>query len=244
MKFLIEKELLHWGDLDFGKKTDTAHMLGGRHTGHFGTGFYFVSKDKWGDFHYDYNPKRPIYELESSSYNLFKPKSVDEGNTLHDSLKYIDSIKGLVNTTKSSTTLWQEERKLDSNEKIVNFTIKYFGGTEVLDEFTKEINQGRWGKAEDILKQAIREKDEEDAVINNLSKVLSTPKIKMRDLIERAIYKSKQTDNSVGTELMKSLGWEGVDTSHLSDQLDDFIYGSVIYDLKPNTFKRIKEPRQ
>ena len=244
MKFLIEKELLHWGDLDFGKKTDTAHMLGGRGTGHFGTGFYFVSKDKWGDFHYDYNPKRPIYELESSSYNLFKPKSVDEGNTLHDSLKYIDSIKGLVNTTKSSTTLWQEERKLDSNEKIVNFTIKYFGGTEVLDEFTKEINQGRWGKAEDILKQAIREKDEEDAVINNLSKVLSTPKMKMRDLIERAIYKSKQTDNSVGTELMKSLGWEGVDTSHLSDQLDDFIYGSVIYDLKPNTFKRIKEPRQ
>lgn len=244
MKFLIEKELLHWGNLDFGKKTDTAHMLGGRGTGHFGTGFYFVSKDKWGDFHYDYNPKRPIYELESSSYNLFKPKSVDEGNTLHDSLKYIDSIKGLVNTTKSSTTLWQEERDLESNEEMLNFVIKYFGDTEVLDEFEEEVKQGKWGKAEDILKQAIREKDEEDAAIDSLSKVLNTPKIKMRDLIERAIYKSKQTDNSAGTELMKSLGWEGVDVSHLSDLLDDFIYGSVIYDLKPNTFKRIKEPRQ
>ena len=138
MRFLIEKELLHWGNLDYGKKTDTAHMLGGRGTGHFGTGFYFVSKDKWGDFHYDYDPKRPIYELESSSYNLFKPKSVDEGNTLHDSLKYLNGIKGLVNTTKSSTTLWQEERNLESNEEILNFVRKYFGYTNVLDAVMKE----------------------------------------------------------------------------------------------------------
>ena len=41
---------------------------------------------------------------------------------------------------------------------------------------------------------------------------------------------------------MKELGYEGIDVSHLSDSsgYDNFSYGSVVYNLKPGTYKKIK----
>ena len=50
---------------------------------------------------------------------------------------------------------------------------------------------------------------------------------------------------------MKSLGYEGIDVTHLNKSdantwtsgLDNFTYGSVIYDLKPGTYKKIKEKK-
>ena len=45
---------------------------------------------------------------------------------------------------------------------------------------------------------------------------------------------------------MKKLGYEGVDVTHLNKDaggqrgLDDFSIGSVVYDLKPNTYRKIK----
>lgn len=44
MKFkLIEKITYHYGDLDVARKADRRAIMGGRGTGHFGTGFYMVS---------------------------------------------------------------------------------------------------------------------------------------------------------------------------------------------------------
>ena len=44
---------------------------------------------------------------------------------------------------------------------------------------------------------------------------------------------------------MKLLGYEGVDVTHLTSDaqglsgLDNFAYGSVVYDLKPNTYRKL-----
>lgn len=46
---------------------------------------------------------------------------------------------------------------------------------------------------------------------------------------------------------MKALGYEGVDVSHLSSDsdglsgLDNFAYGSVVYDLKPGTYRKVRD---
>ncbi|MBO7730927.1 MAG: hypothetical protein J6S67_00190, partial [Methanobrevibacter sp.] len=41
---LYETLVMHWGDLDKGIKADRREIMPGRGTGHFGTGFYFVSQ--------------------------------------------------------------------------------------------------------------------------------------------------------------------------------------------------------
>ena len=55
-------------------------------------------------------------------------------------------------------------------------------------------------------------------------------------------------EDSISTEVMKALGFEGIDVSHLQDENgwqspDNFKYGSVVYDLKPGTYRRAHEPR-
>ena len=42
--------------------------------------------------------------------------------------------------------------------------------------------------------------------------------------------------DSFGTRIMKSLGYEGIDVRGI-EGLDNSTYGSVIYDIKPNTVK-------
>ena len=55
---LNETKAIHWGDLDYGKKADSRKIMGGRGTGHFGTGFYFVGAEGpygiGGKRYYDY----------------------------------------------------------------------------------------------------------------------------------------------------------------------------------------------
>ena len=77
---LNEAKAITWGDLDYAKKTDTRGvMMNGRGTGHFGTGFYFVGANgpygiKDGKIPRDYEPSRPIYEIDLDSYKLYRPK--------------------------------------------------------------------------------------------------------------------------------------------------------------------------
>ena len=68
--------------------------------------------------------------------------------------------------------------------------------------------------------------------------------------VEKAVeyaLQSEEQEDSRSTIFMKSLGYEGVDVTHLNKDgeglsgLDNFGYGSVIYDLKPGTYRKIKE---
>ncbi len=82
----------HSGDLKFGRDTVLGRMMGGRGTGHFGTGVYFVSsKDKLKD-PFGVREGRPIQEVDFSKYNLFRPLTNYVAQRLHDGLRGINSL--------------------------------------------------------------------------------------------------------------------------------------------------------
>ena len=301
---LDEEKAITWGDLDYAKKTDTRKMMGGRGTGHFGTGFYFVGKD--GPYgldkdnnikSYDYEPSRPIYEIELDNYNLYKPTDNDSAYRLHDTLKLInggyepsldkwlnlnldeeelddelynlgwtlvdedfdDDIDldfdddDLLDTDEESKdyedAVKEQDKSLDNYRKLVKeFIAKY----ELEDYVWKDIDTLKTGEIERHVIEAIHEKfrslDLLEYALDTLSEMFNVSKENLLDIIHKA-YESNSED-SISTLVMKGLGYEGVDVTHLNHDaqglsgLDNFGYGTVVYDLKPGTFKRIKEPRK
>ena len=82
----------HAGDL--GKSEQRERQTGGRGTGHFGTGTYFVGNpDKikgYNDFQYG-KGEAPHHIVDFSSYNLYKPSNNFYGYKLHDTLKELNN---------------------------------------------------------------------------------------------------------------------------------------------------------
>ena len=67
-------------------------MMPGRDTGHYGTGTYFFgSKDTDGFAGYA-EKGRPIHSVSFDGYNLFKPKSKQDGEELHSFLKNLNDV--------------------------------------------------------------------------------------------------------------------------------------------------------
>jgi len=300
---LNEEKAITWGDLDYAKKTDTRKMMGGRGTGHFGTGFYFVGKegpyglDKDNKIKkYDYEPSRPIYEIELDNYNLYKPKDNDSAYRLHDTLKEINdgyepSLDTWLNSNFDEEALddelfnigWtlvdedlddddidldfddlddlsddsedyedavkEQDKSLDNYRKLVKEFIAKYG----LEEYVwKDIDTMKSGEIEKHVEDAIHYKARNISglkyALKTLSKMFNVNEKTLLDIIHKA-YESNSED-SISTMLMKGLGYEGVDVTHLNKDaqglsgLDNFGYGTVVYDLKPGTFKKIMEPRK
>ena len=281
-----EALLLHWGDLDKGIKADKRSIMGGRGTGHFGTGFYFVSKDNYlnkDEFKYDYDTNRPVYELDSSSYKLFTPKSNSEAYALHDALKEINRSYDLIDTplydsddlrrelddveydAVYGSATGEDEDDLDAlfsytdvseevaeklvRDAIASFLIKYdWRYTEDDRDELMNKNSGQLEYyAKDCISRLVSNQERLQYAIKDLKNILGVSEDKIKEVVRKA---SKSTsEDSVSTLLMKALGYEGVDVSHLNKDgdglrgLDNFSYGTVIYDLKPGTYKRIREPR-
>jgi len=88
----------HAGDL--GKSESLAMQTGGRDTGHYGTGTYFVGDEA--EISYDSYGKRPHEKVDFNKYNLFKPKTSENARLLHGFLKgvnsYYDRDPSLVST--------------------------------------------------------------------------------------------------------------------------------------------------
>ena len=82
----------HAGDL--GKSERREQQTGGRGTGHFGTGTYFVSSDAkikgYNDYQYG-KGEAPHHIVDFSSYNLYKPSNNTYGYKLHDTLKQLNN---------------------------------------------------------------------------------------------------------------------------------------------------------
>ena len=281
-----EALLLHWGDLDKGIKADKRSIMAGRGTGHFGTGFYFVSKDNYlnkDEFKYDYDTNRPVYELDSSSYKLFTPKSNSEAYALHDALKEInrsydlidaplydsDDLRRELNDVEYDavygSATGEDEDDLDAlfsytdvseevaeklvRDAIASFLIKYdWRYTEDDRDELMNKNSGQLEYyAKDCISRLVSNQERLQYAIKDLKNILGVSEDKIKEVVRKA---SKSTsEDSVSTLLMKALGYEGVDVSHLNKDgdglrgLDNFSYGTVIYDLKPGTYKRIREPR-
>lgn len=291
IKQLEEAKAIHWGDLDYGKKADVRRIMGGRGTGHFGTGFYFVGAEGpygiGGSKYRDYNPRRPIYEIELDDYNLFKPKDNDTAYKIHDNLrtinnkytdnidkylfkefdkdKMIDDIYYIYEQADELLDEYKEKVNLSEDEEDKKFKEFY---DKVAKEFIAQNDLERYMPGTDLdyylskhtpsqieyeLKKAIEEleyrKDSIEYAINDLCKELDVDKNRLLDIIRKS-YQNKEDEETISTHIFKDLGYEGVDVTHLNKDaqglsgLDNFTYGTVIYDLKPGTFKRIQEPRE
>lgn len=252
---VTEATLMHWGDLDYGKKADQRAIMSGRGTGHFGTGFYFVNKDTFGDMHYDYNSSRPVFELDTSAYRLYKPQTNSSAYYLHDTLKMLNSLKvqDLRKFDENRLRGELDDLEYEYDEKgIIQFIKKY--EPDYLSNYAlkQDIEQERWSAVEDYAKELIDDlvsgSDKYERTIERLSNIFGTKAEIIKGKIRQAV--TAEGNDQPATEFMKSFGYEGIDVSEFTKDseglqgIDNFAYGSVIYDLKPGTYKKILDPRK
>jgi len=79
----------HAGDLGYGRDT-TLGKMGGRSTGHFGTGVYFVGNPS--NIPEIARGDRPVRIVDLSKYNLAKPRIESNARDLHEGLKEVNRL--------------------------------------------------------------------------------------------------------------------------------------------------------
>ena len=79
----------HAGNLNYGRDTTLGRMMGGRGTGHFGTGVYFVGDKSL----ISGREGRPVQAVDLSEYKLAKPGSSYSAKKLHDALKAVNRMQ-------------------------------------------------------------------------------------------------------------------------------------------------------
>lgn len=319
MKFILLNESennhfgYHYGDLNVAKKADPRKIMGGRGTGHFGTGFYMVGTFN-PDKAYDY-AKRQCWKIDLSKYNLYKPKSNSDAYKLHDSLKeinyadenfikyliidadkiadkcindYIYEIEYLLSEDEDSNdesdsidfddldiddidldnddidkilkdiskksikeSVSNNESKIKELISKLRRTLADSGVSEYdIDYIIEYIENKNFINIESKIRRVLSDVESQGERFKNAVKYLTaTFGSSAKDKIISAICSPDQED-SKSTVFMKSLGFEGIDVTHLNADaeglqgLDNFGYGSVIYDLKPNTYEKIKGEKQ
>lgn len=245
-ELLDEKSAYHYGDLDVAKKAERrVEMSGDRGTGHFGTGFYAVSQ-----LDPDGYQNRDVWEVDLDSYNLFKPKSEGEAYDLHDALKIINTDINfhVYDRDEMLDDFYQAEE--ESEESMENAESRKIRFTKLLkdnhvsqgyiDWIVEPIIDGLWGYAERRMREYLDDvesmQEKFQWAIQTLNKIFGKD---VRDEARDAMF-SRDQDDSESTVFMKSLGYDGIDVTDLKN-LDNFKYGTVIYDLKPNTYRKVNE---
>lgn len=262
-KHKIIEEAYHFGNLEYGRKADKRGIMAGRGTGHFGTGFYIIGSVTDDT---DYNG-RELWEIDLTKYNLFKPRSNNAGYTLHDTLKKLNSLFYRYKYNNYTPDMFKLKPydlriKLDDfeyeygNEGIIKFIDSYFPAyREAVD---REINMGRWGAAEQVAYDSIEDfedfVDDLDFVVNQLELIFPKEIGKVENIVWSLIKDNELDDqdnvDSISTLFIKKMGYEGVDVTHLNKAedglsgLDNFSYGSVVYDLKPGTYRKIRDKKE
>lgn len=124
-------------------------------------------------------------------------------------------------------------------------------------DFAKEHNlfidlsdmQGKLNRIDEEVKEAISYKWNSLSYLREAIKDISKLFNRSENDIKRIVAKlNKNDEDTNSTQLIKALGYEGVDVTLLGKDgqglsgLDNFTYGTVVYDLKPNTYKKIANP--
>lgn len=246
----------HYGDLG---KADYRRQFGRRGTGGFGTGTYFIgtpiSQRKDGGSY----KNRPEHKVDFSKYKLFKPRSNAQAYKLHDSLLFFNNLgsdfKGIPATweeildenEKVSNEVFAEIRALDDPEDVstpVNIRkeplLKYI--RKYIEYYPYKIEDVDYYSLKEIEKYIrnarIEESDKFYRAVNSLRSALdySVSEERLLSVIDSALKTNSEIAPS--TLIMQKLGYEGIDVRHLNKDadglsgLDNFGYGSVIYDLK------------
>lgn len=253
------QEAYHYGDLDKAAKAESkSNFMGGnRNTGAFGTGFYCVST---------LDPKgyrgRDIWEIDLDKYNCYKPKSNNDAHELHSALMTLNNLTAYVSDVclindswwkKSRSQLIDElyEMEDEGDEAILDFIKKYDPNLMFVDKWDVQdaVKEERWGRLERIAKEFIEDLDDlridVGSCVNRLSRYFNGNMYStIMDLLRE--YKDYTGEDTLSTLFMKELGYEGIDVTHLNKDadglsgLDNFAFGSVVYDLKPGTYRKVQ----
>jgi hypothetical protein len=142
----------HAGDL--GKAESLFQQSGGRSTGHFGSGTYFVGNpEKIKGYNSRNGAEAPVETVDFSKYNLFKPKDYKDAQVLHDFFKGVDDRNVLFKGARSSSEYdryVERMRELDYDwgldednalqiEEIVNLANKTMGSYQLAKTIQREI---------------------------------------------------------------------------------------------------------
>ena len=249
----------HAGDL--GKAESLASQSGGRSTGHFGTGTYFVgNKEALKNYNKRDDKEAPMETVDFSNYHLYKPKDTKAAYALHDFLKGIneycgsygfgtldqDGIKDIMSQADDLLYEMQENGGSDADARAF---LEEVSGKDFSEDSRDDIEEALYNFTNDRSQEINRlEKVAEfNETIPEMSKALG---IDEEDLIKKVAdikgelegvqgFEARRFHDSASTMFMKSLGYEGVDVRHT--KLDNTAYGSVIYDLKGKDAERKAE---
>ena len=243
----------HYGDL--GNKSDRRGNFGGRNSGGFGTGTYFVgtpiSQRKDGEFY----KNRPEHKIDFSKYHLFKPSTNEAAYNLHDALLAFNNMEPdfkeapptwdevLTEFEKMSNEYWAPLDNLGdespstpvklNTKPLLQYIRKYINYYPY--KITKDDNL--MDIAQDIEKELIKEASSFEKSLHNLSSALHYyDEDKLRKIVVTAL--KDKSDKAPSTLIMQALGYDGIDVRHLNHDaqglagLDNFGFGSVIYNLK------------
>ena len=104
----IPTNAVHYGDLGIGHDTTRQRMDGGRSTGFYGTGVYFVSVGAKAGA----RENRPIKYLNLSDLNLYKPSDSERALQLHKLLKLV------IQLSETDDRYWQKKETSELVTKI------------------------------------------------------------------------------------------------------------------------------
>ena len=206
---------------------------------------------------YDYFIDKGINANNSGDFRIEDiPEIVEHLNNLLGDYDHID-----LPTNIDFNTIEQEEE--DYSDKLYDeLKPKYSGTMELFDAIEDELMKVDKFKAfrqivkevrecieDELTPNIIRRYKDHKNIISNL--VIALEGRHSKDQVIQALeevnkHLDDKTGDSLSTIFMKALGYEGVDTRHLQDDgswagLDNTTYGSVIYDLKPETIVEDKQ---
>lgn len=254
------------GDL-ITKSEDAYNMMGNRGSGHFGTGFYFFG-DKTTADKYD---ERPTNTIDMRMYNMLRPKNGEKGIILHEALKNINNLRykntvgGIVYEIinefeldfykyKDKLNFKELDIWLQKNLEVENYLL---GGSNNIKPFkknkelTNEIVQDLKNEFE---KQVFKLERELDRKVDKLLNSLKENGVYVNDDKKQVIRKKIQNyqiepnnieskgEDTIGTKILKYLGFEGINVKGIFE-LDNSLYGSVIFDIKRQRNLLATEPQ-
>ena len=194
-----------------------------------------------------------LYAIGDKAFKVYEDLNDDFDEFDIDDLE--DIAKDLEDDSSESQDAKDKLYEQTYRELALEFIKKYQLESYIYTNYNtleRWLENSRPGIIEREVKDAIHEKekylDYVEYAINNLSKIFNVDKYKLLAMIKaNSRLKSNET---ISTLIFKDLGYEGVDVTHLNKDaqglsgLDNFGYGTVIYDLKPGTFKKIVDPRK
>jgi len=289
-KEIMDKNVgYHAGDL--GKSETYFQQSGGRGTGHFGTGTYFVGDPKEIE-RYNMRDGKPApkHVVDFTPYKLYRPKDSEQGFELHSVLSDINNYKyylfddetiDIINTYKKLKkyvnvegifspdvyllSSWKNNPKEFSDlvneliDYVNHYNEEHYMNPDLLEPLNLDEykDDNSYWNIEDYIETTLMKLFKEENFEKSLNHYEDTQKVNNRLSAlfgsnyqkglnaAKKVYDEYQSQggwdgsynkkwDSLSTIFMKALGYEGVDVRFLKG-LDNTSYGSVIYDLRPET---------